>query len=204
MIRALKTTLKHFITPKFKYLHRFDFHRGDVVIDLGANVGEVMEYFISKGAVVHGYEPNPHAFQVLSARVGNKKNAHIHQCAVSNYDGSAHFWLHAYHASNEVEFSQSGSLRQEKNNLGDDTIEVPVIDIKDVLSAHDHIKLIKIDIEGGEYDIMDEILNRMDKIDIVLLETHETKSEAFVEPHRKLMAKIENSAHKDKILLDWF
>ena len=40
-----------------------------------------------------------------------------------------------------------------------------VIDIADLLKQHNHIRLLKIDIEGGEYDIMDEVLKSGKKID---------------------------------------
>ena len=35
---------------------------GDLVIDCGANVGKVTDYFSSKGATVIAFEPNQFAF----------------------------------------------------------------------------------------------------------------------------------------------
>jgi hypothetical protein len=73
-----------------------------------------------------------------------------------------------------------------------------------VLEAHRHIRLIKIDIEGGEYDIMDQILSQADKIDYILLETHERKSEAFMKKNEELLEKIKYSGAAHKIFTDWF
>ena len=173
------------------------------MIDLGANVGEVSEYFLAKGATVHAYEPNPYAYNLLEKRLGKKHNIVLHKSAVSNFDGRSMLWLHHRHDENEVMFSQAASLKSEKENVSEDAVEVMVENIDNVLAAHDKIKLIKIDIEGGEYDIMDSVIASADKIDYVLLETHEKKNKAFQEKNDLLMQKIDHAGLRDKIYLDW-
>ena len=133
MIRFLKHTLKTFISPKHTYLKRFKIRPRDVVIDLGANVGEVTDYFLRKGAQVYAYEPNLHAFNVLKKRTQNNKNAVLHQVAVSNYNGHAKLWLHEDHAESEVEFSQGSSLQSEKDNVSEEASDVVVMDIADIV-----------------------------------------------------------------------
>lgn len=203
-MRAIKKKLKHLLSPKYAYLKRFKVRADDVVIDLGANVGEVSEYFIPKRAIIHAYEPNPYAFDLLTKRVGKYGNITLYPAAVSNQNGKMPLFLHKSHGEGEVHFSQASSLQGDKSNVSGDSVEVDVLDIKDVLSKADHIKLIKIDIEGGEYDIMEDILDQGDKIDYILLETHEKKNEAFAARHEKLMQKIAISPHKHKIFMDWF
>lgn len=204
MIRFFKNKVKYLISPKYAYLKRFDAGCGDVVVDLGANVGEVSEYFCAKGAKVYAYEPNPHAFDVLSRRLGQKSNVFLHKAAVSNFTGSSKLWLHENHKDSEVGFSQSGSLQAEKENVSDDSVEVDVLNIKGVLDQHESIKILKIDIEGGEYDIMDEVLSQCHKIDHVLLETHEKKSPIFQEKNEFLLKNIRASGFAEKIHTDWF
>ncbi len=204
MTRRIKVFLKQFLTPKFRYLNKFNIRKGDIVIDLGANVGEVMEYFLNKGAIVHGYEPNEHAFSVLQQRVGKKNGAHLYQAGVSNFAGKSKLYLHKSHNESEVNFSQAGSLCADKSNVGDDYLEVDIEDIATVLDAHNHIRLLKIDIEGGEYDIADAILERSNKIDYILLETHGNKNPEFAIKETELMDKIAKSPHKSKFYTDWF
>lgn len=204
MIRALKQQVKNIVSPKMTYLRRFGVMPGDVVIDLGANVGEVAEYFLGKGARVYAYEPNPYAFAILEKRTGRRKGATLFPAAVSDRGGKSRLWLHRDHNESEVKFSQASSLQAEKSNVSEDYVEVDVIAIADVLDAHAHIRLIKIDIEGGEYDIMDTVLANMHKIDYVLLETHEKKNAAFREKNDRLLEAIAHSGHKDKIFMDWF
>lgn len=197
--RALIRLLKHGLSPKFCYLRKFAVQGGDVVIDLGANVGEVSEYFLARGADVHSFEPNPYAFEILKQRASK---ARLYQAAVSNYNGQAKLWLHNQHNESEIVFSQSGSLQKEKQNVSEDSVGVEVIDIETILEHHPRIKLIKIDIEGGEYDIMPTILRNIDRIDYVLLETHGAKNPAFAAREAELMSAI--SPYKDKIFTDWF
>ena len=204
MVRALKRTVKHAVSKKYQYLRQFDIQKGDVIIDLGANVGEVSEYFLAKGAQVYAYEPNPHAFEILKDRVEHKKNVILHKAAVSNYAGNTKLWLHEQHANDELKFSQSSSLQSEKENVSADSVDVSVVNISEVLQPHDKIKLIKIDIEGGEYDIMDEIMRQADKISYVLLETHEKKNPAFRERHDAMIARIQDLNLGHKIFMDWF
>ena len=48
-----------------------DIQPGDCVIDCGANVGDVTNFFLSCGATVIAFEPNSHAFGVLQIVMTN-------------------------------------------------------------------------------------------------------------------------------------
>ena len=203
-MNKMKIALKHLLSPRYKYLRRYTIAPGDVVIDLGANVGQETEYFLRKKADVYAYEPNPHAFSLLQKATKAYDRARIFPKAVSNYNGKSQLFLHQDHQKSEVEYSQASSLRGEKNNLSGDNVEVEVVDIRDVLGAHKKIRLLKIDIEGGEYDIMDAVLENAGKIDHILLETHEKKYPEFREKGEILQKKIDESPYKNRICTDWF
>ena len=71
------------------------------------------------------------------------------------------------------EFNERSSLKKEKDGLDiNKKIEVNCIDIKEILEKHNQIDLIKIDIEGSEYEVMPEIIKNKNKIKMVLCETH--------------------------------
>ncbi|MEM1351990.1 MAG: FkbM family methyltransferase, partial [Pseudomonadota bacterium] len=55
---------------------------GDVVIDCGANIGDVAEPLAETGATVLAYEPDPYAFGRLEARLGERSNVKLHNAAV--------------------------------------------------------------------------------------------------------------------------
>jgi len=204
MIKAIKYYVKTLVLPKYKYLNKFSIHNGDIIIDLGANVGEVTEFYARKKALVYSYEPNPHAFSILNRKFQHYKNVFLHNEAVSNYTGKAKLWLHENHGVSEIGFSQGSSLQADKINVGKEYIDVNVSHISDILANHKHIKLLKVDIEGGEYDIIDDILANADKIDHVLLETHGDKNPSFEKKEIELQQKISQSDYKEKFYTDWF
>lgn len=53
-------------------------------------------------------------------------------------------------------------------------IEVPCLDLSTLMNrnGHDHIDLLKIDIEGAEYDVLDDLLKRRLRVKQVLVEFH--------------------------------
>jgi len=57
---------------------------------------------------------------------------------------------------------------------GNGTIEVPCVDLTTLMkqNGHDHIDLLKIDIEGAEYDVLDHLLSRKLRVKQVLVEFH--------------------------------
>ncbi len=204
MLKLIKYHLKRKLSPKYTYLEKFSIRSGNTVIDLGANIGEVTEYFARRKATVYAYEPNPYAFKVLLKNWGASPHVKLYNSAVSNYTGHSNLWLHVDHSKSEVEFSQASSLQAEKSNVSKDAVQVDVIDIADVLAQHKHIRLLKVDIEGGEYDIIDEIIKNIAKIDFVLLETHAHKHKAFEQKEHELQEKIQDSGSKQKFFTDWF
>src|ERR1700676_2108581 len=62
------------------------FQRGDLVFDIGANVGEYAEVFASLGARVVAVEPNPACCHVLS-KLSRRSAVMVEQCAAGESTG---------------------------------------------------------------------------------------------------------------------
>ncbi len=56
---------------------------GDVIVDLGANIGLFSECCLDRGATVHAYEPKSLAAAELVRRLGQRENLHFYQAAVN-------------------------------------------------------------------------------------------------------------------------
>ena len=67
-MKSIKVRLKN-----QKYLN-VNFSPGDIMIDCGANVGEILSPFAMMGATVLAYEPNRYAFDKLSQKFKHMKN----------------------------------------------------------------------------------------------------------------------------------
>jgi FkbM family methyltransferase len=125
---------------------------GDVVVDLGANVGFFTDYAARKASKVIAVEAGPEMFSCL---VKNTAEEH------SNIE-----YVNAIITSSKV-----GDI------FGEVYSKVPsrlTITIKDILEKYnlEKINFLKVDIEGYEYDVFNDLdtetLNRIDKISIEL------------------------------------
>ena len=121
---------------------------------------------------IYCYEPNISCYNHMVKRFKNIQKIKIFNVAVSNFTGKTFLYFHEK-AKNISEFNERSSLKKEKDGLDiNKKIEVDCINIKEILDQHNKIDLIKIDIEGSEYEVMPEIIKNKDKIKMVLCETH--------------------------------
>ncbi|MBA4324247.1 MAG: hypothetical protein C0426_04110 [Rhodobacter sp.] len=149
----------------------------DICLDLGANMGVVTEKLAATGATVHAYEPDPHCFAALQARFAGKKNVHLHNVAVAREAG----WATLRRTLNFDEapdlFSQGSSITvQDPATYQADGIRVQTLAFIDVVNGFDHpVAIVKMDIEGAEFDILEHILEMSDRFPIrsMFVETHE-------------------------------
>ncbi|MEX1112069.1 MAG: FkbM family methyltransferase [Candidatus Andersenbacteria bacterium] len=148
-----------------------------IAIDCGANVGNVTALMATSGATVYAFEPDPSPYQVLQKRFRNFPNVHIYQKAVWNKKDRLRLYHHQQAQTDPVRWSVASSLVPEKSNVDRNAFDtVETIDIAQfVIDLNQDIALMKIDIEGVEYDIIEHLLNTgaLSRIQHVLVETHE-------------------------------
>lgn len=181
---------------------------GDVVIDLGANIGQESIPFAKRGAKVIAYEPDPFALKELRSLVKESglSNIDIVPAAVSDKNSKMKLYHHVNREQDKVIWSQSSSLLEDKNNVDKKNYtEVEVKDIYDVLrNAGKKIKILKMDVEGAEYDILDRIIdNDMYKdIGYIFVEVHYNKIPSLVNRHRELISRMRDK-NIQNIYLTW-
>mgnify|MGYP001214294286 FL=1 len=146
-----------------------------IVLDIGANTGEVTDYIFRKYKCnIYAYEPNPVCYNHMKNKYSKIDKIIINNCAISNFNGNDFLYFH-YDAkgNNDIRYIQGATLRKEKDNIDiNKKIKVKIQNIKDILSSFNNIDLIKIDIEGSEYNILPELIKNKNKIGIVLCEMH--------------------------------
>ena len=115
-----------------------------VIIDCGSNVGVSVLYFRSlfPAALITGYEADPGIFALLKT---NLQNNGITDVTVVNKA----VWTH----DRGVSFSADGA---DGGNVSEKAGEqlVPSVRLRDVLSSHSSIDLLKMDIEGAECGVL--------------------------------------------------
>jgi FkbM family methyltransferase len=165
---------------------------GDLAVDLGANVGLFTARMAATGADVVAFEPDPHAFAQLQARVGGLANVTLHQAAAGDRAGTVTLHRHRDFAAAPDRHSTSSSILGDKRGLGDQGVPVPLIDFPAWAAAQDRdIALIKIDIEGAEVALMEALLAHpvAGRIGRVFVETHERGLIALAPRTRALKAR---------------
>ena len=180
---------------------------GDLVIDAGANVGRITFALALRGATVHAFEPNPVAFEVLSRTLGNWPGIVLHNAAVATHDGTARLYLHRRHREEPLIYSTGSSTIAEKVNVvRDDFVDVPAVDLaRFVLDLDRPVRLLKMDIEGAEVELVPHLISRgaAQRVNTMAVETHEAKTPALADATQAMRDQISAAGLGDRIMLDW-
>jgi FkbM family methyltransferase len=147
------------------YRHNMD-PRGQVVADVGANVGRLSQFFWDHGdehTRVVSVEPLPANLEPLRARVSAAKSERwrVEACAVSSVEGTV--WIESSHSR---EHGWNAAVRSAE---APGLIEVPSRRLSTLVPE---ATLVKIDIEGHEYAVLDDALGTMRNVGCWAVELH--------------------------------
>ena len=135
-----------------------------IIVDCGSNVGLSIYYFkrLYPYSRVFGFEADEGVFQYLQSNVGSLPNVEISQKAV---------WVHDQGVSFHTEGADGGLINATEQG------NVPSIRLREVLRDFDHIDMLKMDIEGAEFEVLDDCWEEMSKVDHLFLELHTFRKE---------------------------
>ena len=212
-VKAIKWALYKRFTASPKWRTRFFFDRalrklgpGDVVVDCGANVGEFTGLFLSTGATVHAFEPDPWTFKELQRRFPKSERLFLYPTAVSDCSGMVELYRRADFSEDPEGASVSSSLCVEKSNVDPDcSISVPQISLVEFLRDLDcRVALLKIDIEGEEVAVLEHMI-ATDSLELcgqVFVETHEDRIPSLKDRTERLRA-LSQRNYSGRLFLDW-
>lgn len=163
----------------------------NVVIDIGANVGLFTKYMLCKNAKkVFCYEPNKLAFYSLSKNYMNNNSVSLNNLAVSTNNDKLRLYLDP---NNTL---VSSAKRNTFNFYDVDSITLKQIFIQNNI---DKVDLIKIDIEGMEYDLVEHMDDEIfDKVNSFIIEYHDIESMDKYTGVKKLSEKLEEKGYSIK------
>lgn len=125
---------------------------GSNSIDVGCHKGEILDLILAAApdGTHYGFEPIPILYNALLEKYVQLPNCRIMDLALSNQAGTASF---NYVVSNP---SYSGLLKRkyDRANEEDTLITVRTARLDDVLSPDFQVDMIKIDVEGGEWFVL--------------------------------------------------
>ena len=148
------------------------------IIDVGAYIGLSILYFKSRYPNAHiiAFEPNPNVFPLLEENVeyNNIKNVQLHNIAIGENTKERKLYIESsgFAAFSTASFKKDAWNGKQKSR--------PIIVKTEPLSKYinEKVDLLKIDVEGAEYEILKE-LNKsgsFSKIENLLVEYHPSEN----------------------------
>lgn len=161
---------------KITWLCRKLLRPGDTALDIGANLGVVslaMAKFVGPKGSVHAFEPNPnlHGFLEASADKCGYANLTLHKVALGSEPSQLdlHIPPSNFGAGSFVNRTSGGS------------ISCPIVPLSEIIDREDMgaIRLIKLDVEGFESEVLKGIPFDRVKPHAIIMETNQVTDLAF-------------------------
>lgn len=155
-----------------------------LMIDVGYNVGLVSKLARQRGATrIIGLEPNISVLNDARINAASDSSVTLIEKALYTSNGQLEFYVQSDNAavSSLVKFAVAPTAEHEKSPKYL-TYKVDTITFDSLLELLriDRVGLLKMDIEGAEYDILDSFTEKQfDKIDSMLIELHSHVGKSF-------------------------
>jgi FkbM family methyltransferase len=122
---------------------------GDLVFDVGANLGNYAEAFCALRAVVVAIEPDPRNLAVLHKRLKGKL-VHIEPCAIGRNNGTAELYISD---RNDVS-TLSAQWVENTEAKWEGKVQVQVRTLDSLASQYGIPSYVKVDAEGFDYEVL--------------------------------------------------
>jgi len=120
---------------------------GDLVFDVGANVGRKSEIFLALNARVVAFEPQPDCYEELQARCGYSSRFKAVRSALGSEEGTLPLYIREHSGASSLV-----SDWQQRDVLSTTKVQVKTLDA--AINEYGLPKYIKIDVEGYEIEVL--------------------------------------------------
>ncbi len=144
-------------------IYKFSEKNKDIVIlDCGANIGLSCLYFKSlfPSSTIKAFEADPEISNILEK---NLNNNHVDDIEVINKA----VWIN----NDGIEFNSDGADGGSINGSGS-KIKIESMRLKQYLNKLNHVSLLKIDIEGAEYEVLKDCSSELFRVKNIFIEYH--------------------------------
>lgn len=183
---------------------------GDVVLDCGANLGEITAKLAQSPATVHAFEPDPDCFAHLQARFAGMANVVLHNAAVGATAGRLTLFKGTSSSGSLEDSSVKNTLISggrgvdEGNGIPVDVLDLPAF-IAGLLDEGRHIAFVKLDIEGAELELLHKLHadGLLSRLGLTVAETHEKKFRHLQDDFAALRAMVAEHYQPTHVNLEW-
>lgn len=194
-IKNLYKRIYHQYYSKSIFYSKF-INNNDLVFDIGANIGNRTEVFLGIGARVIAVEPNPKIALSLTKKY---PKAEIVQKAIGSNKGIVNLFLNEADVLSTTSEEWLNTIK-ETNRFGElahkfnETVEVQQETINDLITKYGIPKFIKIDTEGTELEIIEQL--KTNEVDCISFEFHAFKTESTDRKSRLSLKHLHSVGYK--------
>lgn len=189
--------MEYFVYKKYNEWFGYD-RRFNTVVDVGANIGVFTEFLIKNKLAkkIISVECDKDALFDLQRNYEVNDNVKIIPKALSHSNDPITF----YHCPENSVVSSTIPPSDIENHragiIGSQQTTVETITIKDLLDELKHIDLLKIDIEGAEYKVFDNLdINLYPHVDNMFIECHFFEKD-YKEKYGRIIQKVRSMGYK--------
>jgi len=131
-----------------------------LILDVGAHIGLAATRFreLFPRATIHCFEPFPESFEILEKAVGELSPIQLHNLALAATEGQADFSVNRNSATNSLLASDDSAEMYWRSDAPSTTgtLTVPTASLDAFAREHSiaQIEILKMDVQGGEYDVL--------------------------------------------------
>jgi FkbM family methyltransferase len=176
------------------------------MIDGGACVGKIVEEYINTHTVF-AFEPNLSNFRALDYRYKCNNNARLFRAALGKTAGKTSLLIPGHISAHPCVSATIISENRLANNL-QSREEVDVINLSQFCREQgiDAIDVLNLDIEGAEYEVLDDLLDSglIQKIRAIYVEFHAKACiPSLLETEAKLLSRLAEEYHGELYIYNW-
>lgn len=157
-----------------------------VGLDISFDLAVIERY----GSVVHAFDPTPKSIDWIAKQNDLPEKFTFYPVGIAAHDGEEQFFApqikdHVSHTSIEGLYHTA-------------PIKVPVKRLSTIMAelGHDHIDLLKLDIEGSEYGVLDNLLAEKIPAQQLLVEFHHRFSNIGIKKSKDVIRKLRASGYR--------
>lgn len=157
---------------------------------IGSDISFDLSIIEKYGINIYAFDPTPRSLKWLKKQELPKEFKH-YDFGLASFDGTASFY--SPNNPDHVSFSMKQS-----SFVSSETVEVNVYQLKTVLEKlkHNKIDVLKMDIEGAEYDVINNIINSGIEIKQLLVEFHHRLVEDGITKTKITLKELNEAGYK--------
>ncbi len=142
---------------RMKKFYSYFVKRDDLCFDVGANVGNRTEIFLSLGATVISVEPQPLCLEALRSKFGKNPRVILQPSAVGEMEGTAEMLISNATTLSSLSEKWIAAVKESgrfTNERWEKKISVPVVTLDSLMERFGRPSFVKVDVEGYEEQVV--------------------------------------------------